>query len=372
MDFWIGLVCVGLVLLLANLFVNNKYKFILRDVYVIILWVVGSFRYMIGADYYTYVYEYLNWSENNLDIDGMEPTYHLINYILHSLGFDYQMLFLVYESIIIFFTYLGIKYYFEKNKQLLAWFFYSITISAYMYSFNNIRAAAAYSIVFFAYKYFINNETKKLIFMLMIAALFHYSALFFVLVFLLPRKKEISFITWISLLIFSFIIGVLKLPVIVMNYLISSFTKYSEGYSILMVNDPGIWSFSNTLIFLVFVYFLTLILFKNNENKIIRYLAMLSQIYILVAIATNITFVNGTVTDVMSRIKLIFALFNFATMVGLLYRIKYKLGYCLAILFLIGNMSLYFYTIANTKTSASANLAVGNMNYEFNFKLIDE
>lgn len=372
MAFWIGLACIGLFLLLANLFVENKYKFILRYVYILVLWAVGSFRYMIGADYYTYVYEYLNWSENTLDIDKMEPTYYLINYVLHFLGCDYQMLFLVYESITLIFTYLGIRYYFEKDKQLLAWFFYSITISAYMYSFNNIRAATAYSILFFAYKYFINNEKKKFFFMMVFATLFHYSGIFFLLVLLLPRKKEISIVAWILLLITSLAIGAFRLPVFVMNYLINGFTKYSEGYSMLMINDSGVWSFSNTLIFLVFVYFFTLILFRNNEDKTIKDLTMLSQMYILVAIATNITFVDGTITDVISRIKLIFALFNFATMVLLFYRIKYKLGYCLAIFFLIGNMSLYFYTIANTKTSANANLSVGNMNYEFNFKLIDE
>lgn len=118
-----------------------------------------------------------------------EPGFYLLYRISYIFG-DVQWLFILSAFITIFFFYKALSYDIDKVNFPLAIFIFSST--QYFYYFGIMRMGIAVALVVFAYRYIIENNNRKFILFVFLASMFHYSALFaLILLFLSKNKKNL-------------------------------------------------------------------------------------------------------------------------------------------------------------------------------------
>ena len=164
----------------------NNYFF---SIIVSFLVCLSGFRYKVGTDYgnYSEVYIYM----------GMEP----INWEMVEIGFELLMknLYKVNENpqimffIIALITNIGISLFIKRNSNNLGLSMYLyVTTFVYYGTMNGMRQYLASSILALGFKHIINGEFRKYIKYIIIAMLFHISALVMIPIFFLVRKDTYS------------------------------------------------------------------------------------------------------------------------------------------------------------------------------------
>lgn len=121
MEFWIVFFCSSLFIYIISIKLEPVHQKYITFVYVFFIWFIGAFRKDIGTDYSTYEYMYDIWPyvEHLYFLDKREPMFSFIVTLLHEFDFHSQMLFVVYESIIVLFLYLGVKRYLWNSFGIL-------------------------------------------------------------------------------------------------------------------------------------------------------------------------------------------------------------------------------------------------------------
>lgn len=151
-------------------------------------------RYGIGTDYFSYgeIYDAVHkasignyWSLHNLGVRYfyIEPGYYFLNKIFPSFRS------LLWGIGILIFTLLliAIKDYSRKINFAFALFIYLTT--QYIYSLNGMRFAIAIVVILIGYKFLIQNKTKPFVLMVLLASLFHQTALFCLAMVFVKRYK---------------------------------------------------------------------------------------------------------------------------------------------------------------------------------------
>ncbi len=141
---------------------------------------LASARYMVGTDYQTYISIYDKVSRMNLH------DFFLANNTFHEVGFfgliklsmllthGPYLMFALSSAFTIIFFYLGLKKY---NPRYLGLTYFLYLMVIFPSTLNLVRQGLAISIVFYAITYLIDRNPKKFIFWILIAGLFHTSAL---------------------------------------------------------------------------------------------------------------------------------------------------------------------------------------------------
>lgn len=189
---WMLCTSVGFTLLNRTIMENSIHRFTIRIIENVIIFFpafwVAAWRTYVGTDYTTYMQkqipEVLNgWS------GGVEPLYRLLIKLGYSLG-NYQYIFVLTHLLIILCVVVG-----------LANWDYPIVLAViafwgtgyYNYSMNIMRQAIGMAVFLVAFKYLDKSNVKYVVFIL-IASLFHKSALMYLL--LIPIKNiKISYKT---------------------------------------------------------------------------------------------------------------------------------------------------------------------------------
>ncbi len=146
----------------------------------ILIFIMGFREYTIGVDGANYIRGYniansVSFGEyytNRVTEPGFYILYRLVYFIFN----DYQWLFISTAIITIACFYKAFSYEIDNISLGLAVFIFAST--QYFYYFGIMRMGIAVSIVAVAYRYIIQNEKKKYIWMILLATMFHYSALF--------------------------------------------------------------------------------------------------------------------------------------------------------------------------------------------------
>lgn len=163
---------------------------------------LAGLRYNVGLDYLTYLNAYADII-NPLDVNrysatpGLEYTFYLITYIANILFASPIAVFFVYSVITLVAYYKALVLLKPKYIAPGLFLYYSIF---YLNSFNIMRQGAAISIGSLALVYYVKGDKLKAVIYILIASLFHISALLllaYILVgYLLERffiqKKNIS------------------------------------------------------------------------------------------------------------------------------------------------------------------------------------
>ena len=278
---------------LAQKFANGKEdKYQLNKLFFsisfLILFVMMGFRSIgVGVDDKTYERIYNQVIDNGpIQIflqTTMEPGYLILNYIisLFTSNFQYALVILTFIPMVFYYKAL---YYERKNINMFLGVFLFGTL-LYIYFYGIIRLFIAASIVTYAYKFIFLKETKKYILAILIATLFHYSAifmLFFVYITTEKEQKPRSIKSIIFLVIF-------VMPIIIFiasNYIFPNMGDRYNSYT----QVKGI-HFSIDLLDKIPILMVALTLYKDmlNTNKNIRiYLIMCSLVTIVSIYSTAI------------------------------------------------------------------------------------
>lgn len=190
--YWINLIVLLLwvVLFKVSGIKNNR---IILSAFFLELYFILAFRDpSVGADTESYIHLFeltKEYSFFNFSFSRHEPGYILLNKILGSFVDNHQIFIAIMGFIVLFLFFRVI--YNESKIQWLSVFLF-ITLGFYTYTFSLFRLIIAMSLVFTSYQFIIRNEAKKFFITIIIASLFHISALVFLPVYFL-RRININF-----------------------------------------------------------------------------------------------------------------------------------------------------------------------------------
>lgn len=236
----------------------------------LIVWIVSAMRFGIGTDYFMYrdIYEYALKGATIPQIIqryDVEPGWATLNHILSLIFKEPQYIFIVTSFIFIFCIYKVIIEFEDRvNVGLAIFIFLSVS---YIPSFNVIRQYLAIGILMLSLKYIEQKKIIKFIIFVIMASLFHYTALIFLpIYYLLNHNIGIFKLIGIFMAVF---IGFINYNNIirVITTVIPSFEKYSRYVS------TGNIEINKTLLIMQFaIVFFILISYKFlKKNDLFMY-----------------------------------------------------------------------------------------------------
>ncbi|MGL5122741.1 MAG: EpsG family protein [Fusobacteriaceae bacterium] len=173
---------------------------------VIILFIFSAIRYEIGSDYKIY-YSILE-THNKFQIERME----LLNRVIVKITYffeSYELFFLTYSIIVLLLIGMSLKLLSKDKWMAIAIFYLEPTL--YLTTFGSVRQAAANTIALYSFYFLIKQRLFYFFLLNIIAILFHKSAIFMVVIFLIKkfkiyRIKKIYIISFICIVFFKKII----------------------------------------------------------------------------------------------------------------------------------------------------------------------
>lgn len=258
---------------------NRKIKSVLlATIGILIPILIGAFRFKVGTDYMNYVndfyirknmYDYELFNSFNIEI-----LFLLIQKIAIIIN-DYQLMFAICSFLTILIMYKAILS--NKGKSAIGLVFFLYLFLHYTTSFNIIRQGVAITIVAFSYKFIFTKEFKKYILCIILASMFHLTAIFFLPVYLINAKNKFTrkHIKWIFFVII--ILGILNYNTI-LNFFATSDSMYK--YSAYTINNTG----NNREIILNTLILIVVLLIKkplekyDDKNKLYIYFLIINWI----------------------------------------------------------------------------------------------
>lgn len=166
----------------------------------------GLRSHRVGTDSWSYTRDF----RNNLNIynfnfnPNVELGYQVFEYILLRLTHNYFWLFFL-TSLFIVWCHLKVARDYSRNYILSILFYF--TLSSYTFFFNGLRQGIAMAFIALSTPYIIRKDTFKFFLLILIASLFHKTALFiipfYILLHLRIQLKYKLLITFLSSLILS-------------------------------------------------------------------------------------------------------------------------------------------------------------------------
>lgn len=205
MAFWNGLALFAILMIVIEKLIP-RYKMLVPIIFLIVLTFFGMFRYQIGTDYDWYTELYYLTKMGDI---YPEQSFILIATFLRSMGFSYQMLFIVYELAIMIMLWLSIRRYTKLPEQMLLMGICFLTLQ-YFSSLNGIRQALSVVIVFWAYEYVKKRQFIPYLISVIVASFFHISSLVGIVIYFLPRR-EYNYRYYLIIFISVFILAKLNL-----------------------------------------------------------------------------------------------------------------------------------------------------------------
>ncbi|MCQ6275281.1 EpsG family protein [Bacillus sp. V3B] len=158
---------------------------------------VSGLRNNIG-DTYFYMHSYFLMEDSNLQNIKLEGEFgfNILQSILRSISDDPQLL--VFTTALITNVLIVITLYKYSRMIELSLYVY-IASGLYTVSMNGIRQSLAAAMIFLATKYIIDGNFKKFLFVVLLASTIHQSALIFIPVYFIVRRKAWTRDTYILL-----------------------------------------------------------------------------------------------------------------------------------------------------------------------------
>lgn len=147
----------------------------------------GVRHFSVGSDTKNYVSDFISDSYPILSLDnGRESGYQLFEYFI--LNFTHNYFWLLFLSALIVVSCYLIFFKKYSNHYLLSIFIF-ITFNLYTFFFNGLRQGIAMAIAIWSFPYIIEKKIIKFLFILIIASLFHQSALVLVLFYIILNLR---------------------------------------------------------------------------------------------------------------------------------------------------------------------------------------
>lgn len=304
---------------------------------VLILIIAAGFRDGLSGyrDYQNYI-----WAFQSKEEGSIEYTFILISYIAQWLGGEnYYFLFLIYAL-------LGVSLKYVAIRQLtpLVWISLAIYIS-YFYSLHEltqIRAGVASGIGLLSFKFIYERKIIPFVFLVLLASLFHTSAMLYLPLYLLDGDK-IRWKYWGSV-----IVSVLLFYRLLADRILILFFRYFpvgiaqnkiEGY--VERGSQGIdnVTFLSNMDFLSYFLLMIFVLFANSMQQYNKYFYLLLKVYILGFLVKLI--LGSVVPELGNRGSELLFIVSIILIPMLVYAIKPRIIGKLLVL-LIGGAHLYY------------------------------
>ncbi|UAK16378.1 EpsG family protein [Sporolactobacillus terrae] len=187
----------------------------------LVLFLLGALRYFVGVDYALYLDRYIPQVLMGIP-DAVEPGFKWIILIGSFFG-NFQWIYALTQLVIV----LLVSYSIKHHSNSIGWSVFFLTFGTYInLAFSIMRQTIATGIFLFSLKYLFDKKPIKFLICIMIAALFHKSALFFlpVIIFMYIPFNRIVFL--------GIIVGSAILKGSLQSILLSIFEKMGEyeGY----------------------------------------------------------------------------------------------------------------------------------------------
>lgn len=171
-------------------------RILIPFVYALFIGLRGKY---VGVDTETYCEHFYTFGMWGCDF--VEPGFDWINRVLYGWGYNANAFFLANASITLFFIYLALNKLDKKEYTYTAFCMYMLTFT---FLVNGMRQGIACGIFVYAYQYIEGRKPVHYTLLLLLASLFHASALFLIPLYFL-QKKHLPQSVYVGLFIFSFI-----------------------------------------------------------------------------------------------------------------------------------------------------------------------
>lgn len=402
MIFW-GILFGGSTLLcLVNMLIPSKYRSILISIYVFLLWLIASFRYMIGTDYFMYMDYYIRdvfisvWDHG----EGMvEIANLLITIVLKDLHLGSQMYFLIYETVILFFFYKGAKFYSTNSYMLMLSMLLYVVIcmpGTYFWSMNGIRQAAAISICFWGSHFWYTRKYIKMIFSFLFAFTFHMTTPIMVIIFLVTvcilQHFKLSFNRICLAILLLYFCTLSGLSARFLFFALENLPEYGDKYGayLTMVGQNVTPTFGLLTIICVLFLLISRDYFREIRRKegcfLRKEIYYLSTTFLFIRILTSFK-MNVQNAEVISMLESMihrvdayfvpFFIIAIASWLTWLYSMhdKLKLKPLIVTMLIISIFSMHSIRqiiITDDSITNSMNPSAGNIHYEMRFDLFNE
>lgn len=180
---------------------------------IIMLWLFVSLRWETGSDWIPYK-RYFYTLDN---IDAFELGYVIINHLVRELTVNYTILLLICNFISLFLIYKFMEKYI-KNRLISMSLFYSYYFIINYFGAN--RRIIAIGLLFYSIRYIIERKKYKFVICVILAILFHRTAILFFPAYFISRNRYSNKKYIISFILF-FMIGQLGLIEYVFQFILS-------------------------------------------------------------------------------------------------------------------------------------------------------
>lgn len=296
MIYWIIYFSLSMGVFVFSQYVRDEDQKKLLIFYCTFLWMFGSFRYMVGTDFYNYMMIYQNppQSIDELFDSRYEPMFTVCVMLLNYCEFSSQALFVVMESLTLFFFVKGVNVFVDDYREkLFIVILYAVFSLGFYWTFNAVRQVAAMSILLYSAKYILARKFLKFNLCVLLAMSFHYMAIVFVWMYFIydVRINKKIVIVLLLLSVVAVITGY-NFKVITEGMIsVFSVTGLYYGYAArgleYILTDGGI---SNTTIAFILFYVFSMMFFyeRISADKKISVLFLSALVYLLVRIFVSL------------------------------------------------------------------------------------
>lgn len=242
----------------------------------------ASYLSSFSNDYKIYSDIYKNTIDQNT-LNKIEPLYLLINNLFYSLGFDFSI-FIFFISFISLFIKISIL-----NKLTSSSFIFYLLILMYVLSLfiiheiTQFRVSLAIAFGFLCCYKLTNYKKKESILFLIIAILFHYSAILFSLIYIIKngyrKLKRIDVLIMVSL--FFLIPLIIKMTITILIHLNPLFLEYYSNSN--QTNSKGLLSITTLLAttFTIINLFLLRSFYSSLHYRLFSFLNIVGLLFLI-------------------------------------------------------------------------------------------
>lgn len=366
MGFWLGFTCLILIIYFVSFLISKDMEKYCTCLIILVLLIIGSFRYMIGWDYNTYVTLFQTVEYDDVFV---EKSFIYLSVLLRENGFTYQMMFLVYEIAILCFLCKGVSFYTKKTS--LFWTLYAFFPFAYMTSLGTIRQALAGAIIFWGTQYILKNKRFKYILSVLLASLVHTSSIICLPLFLFVGKKY-KYIVHILLVLVSIAMAYAN---IVSNIVATIFDILDLRYINYIIAGSNNVPSVGYIAFYGGMWGVIVLLNRLTEKSVID--EKIKNISLNMSTLTVVSGVLLSFSYELIRVQYFFSIFyviSICLYVNCL--INWDKIMVISNLFVFLSVGYFFVYLNNLQNNPQGmaqidSMSAGNINYEFNWKLIE-
>lgn len=279
-------------------------------VYLLPMFVLAAFRDVsIGNDTSTYfrTFQLAQRSESLLLViqaSRHEPGYLIVNYLLSHLGYSFYF-FQVVITLFIYFSLGRALYHYSENIALSCFLFFAL--GEFFGTMNTTRMWMAIAVLLFSIRFVQERKPIKFIVVVLLAALFHYTALIFILLYPLCTTKIDSFKSF-ALIVLSVVAGLFAVNILtVITSRLGMYQSYLTGRRADTSGNIAIYtSLITNILILGFAAYVKLqqkpVLFDDFNNEKGETVSVNSIYYVSMFVIVGLGLI-GLSNTIMSRVR---------------------------------------------------------------------